>query len=171
MRRHIHNLRDIVLPVIDVFYPPFKSVMNLQTFRYAVSGGFNTLLSIVLYFIAFHYVLHEKPLHMGFYAMKAHTGALFLSFLITFPIGFFLAKYVVFSDSQMKGRVQIFRYLLVCLSNLILNYFFLKFFVEVAHIYPTIAQVITTAFIILFSYMAQRHFSFKASKGEETAVD
>lgn len=166
MRRHIHNARDFILPVIDFFYPPFRKLMNLQTFRYAASGGGNVLLGFIIYFVSFRYVLQEKELHFGFYAFKAHVAALFISFCITFPIGFFMSKYVVFNDSKMKGRVQLFRYFMICLFNLALNYILLKILVEYFHVYAVIAQIITTCIVVVFSYLAQRNFSFKADSGE-----
>lgn len=170
MRKHIHNARDLILPVIDFFYPPFRKVMNLQTFRYAASGGGNTLLGFLIYFISFRYVLQENELHFGFYAFKAHVAALFISFCITFPIGFFMSKYVVFNDSTIRGRVQLFRYFMICMFNLALNYILLKIMVEKFHIYPVLAQVLTTCIVIIFSYLAQRHFSFRASPTIENDV-
>ena len=167
MRRHIHNARDFILPIIDFFYPPFRRLMNLQTFRYAASGGGNTLLGLTIYFISYKYIFFEKEFHFSFYAFKGHIAALFISFCITFPIGFFMLKYVVFSDSNMKGRIQLFRYFMICLFNLVLNYILLKIFVERFHIYPVIAQVLTIAIVVLFSYIAQRNFSFKASTAED----
>lgn len=171
MRRHIHNIRDFILPIIDFFYPPFRRLMNLQTFRYAAAGSGNTLLGFLIYFISYKYVLQEKQLDLGFYAFKAHVAALFISFCITFPIGFFMSKYVVFNDSQMKGRVQLFRYFMICMFNLALNYILLKILVERAHIYPVFAQVLTTCIVVLFSYLAQRHFSFKVNAIEEEVTD
>lgn len=167
MRRHIYNARDFILPVIDFFYPPFRRLMNLQTFRYAAAGGGNTLLGFLVYFISYKYILKEQQLHLGFYAFKAHVAALFFSFCVTFPIGFFMSKYVVFNDSQMKGRIQLFRYFMICMFNLALNYILLKILVERAHVYPVFAQVLTTMIVILFSYLAQRHFSFRAKTVDE----
>jgi putative flippase GtrA len=163
MRRHIHNARDLLLPVIDFFYPLFKKIMNLQTFRYAATGGANTLLGFFVYFISYEYIFKGKEFDFGFYAFKAHSAALFASFCVTFPIGFFMSKYVVFSDSNMKGRIQLFRYFMICLFNLMLNFILLKILVEQAHIYPVLAQFLTTTIVILFSYLAQRHFSFRTS--------
>ena len=170
MRPHIHSARDFLLPVIDFFYPPFRRFMNLQTFRYAASGGGNTLLGFIIYYISYTHLLQERQLDFGFYAFKGHVAALFISFCITFPIGFFMSKYVVFSDSQMKGKVQLFRYFMICLFNLALNYILLKILVENAHIYPVFAQVLTTSIVVLFSYLAQRHFSFKANAVEEEST-
>lgn len=141
--------------------------MNLQTFRYAASGGGNVLLGFLVYFISYKYVLRETQLDFGFYAFKAHVAALFISFCITFPIGFFMSKYIVFSDSVIKGRIQLFRYLMVCLFNLALNYILLKILVERAQVYPVFAQILTTSIVVLFSYLAQRHFSFRGTGSEE----
>jgi len=171
MKRHIYTARDFILPVIDFFYSPFQRLMNLQTFRYAASGGGNTLLGFLIYFISYKYILQEEQLHFGFYAFKSHVAALLISFCVTLPIGFFMSKYVVFNDSVMKGRVQLFRYFMICLFNLALNYILLKILVERAHIYPVLAQVLTTCIVILFSYLAQRHFSFKSDAIEEEPTD
>lgn len=167
MRRHIHSARDFVLPIIDFFYPPFKKLMNIQTFRYAASGGGNTLLGLIIYYISYKFIFSEETFDIGFFAFKGHIAALILSFCVTFPVGFFMSKYVVFSDSNMKGRIQLFRYLLICLFNLGLNYILLKILVEKFHIYPVIAQVITICIVVIFSYIAQRNFSFKAVPEDE----
>ena len=167
MRRHIHNARDLVLPVIDFFYPPFRKWMGIQTFRYAASGGANTLLGLAVFYTSFKFIFRAVPVDLGFYVFEAHSMALFLSFCVSFLFGFFLMKYVVFSDSKMKGRVQLFRYLLLYIFNLGINYVLLRLFVESFHVYPTIAQVITTVIIVLFSYIAQRNFTFRIRKTED----
>ena len=161
MRQHFYSVRDSILPIIDFFYPPFKKLMPLQTFRYAVSGGGNTFLGLLSYYITYKFILQGQNFHFGFYAFKSHVAALFVSFCITFVVGFFLMKYVVFNDSKTRGHVQMFRYLMVCLLNLLLNYVLLKIAVEKWHIYPIFAQIATTIIIIIFSYLAQRHFTFK----------
>jgi putative flippase GtrA len=167
MRKHVHSARDFILPVIDFFYTPFRKIMTVQTFRYAVSGGGNTFLGLVVYYISYKFIFGEKIFDLGFYAFKGHIAALIVSFLFTFPVGFFMSKYVVFSDSNMKGRIQLFRYLMICLFNFALNYILLKIFVEKFHIYPTIAQLITIAIVVVFSYMAQRNYSFRTSGTED----
>ncbi len=167
MRKHIHTARDLLLPVIDFFHPPFKKFIGLQTFRYATSGLGNTALGFVVFYVSFKFIFWEKPFDMGFYALEAHSAALILSFCISFPVGFFLMKYVVFSDSQMKGRVQLFRYFMIYAFNLGLNYVLLRLFVETLKIYPVFAQILTTVIIILFSYVAQRNFTFKIRSQED----
>lgn len=141
--------------------------MNIQTFRYAASGGGNTLLGLAVYYVSFKFIFAEKVFHFGIYAFKGHIAALIVSFCVTFPVGFFMAKYVVFSDSNMKGRIQLFRYLMVCLFNLALNYLLLKILVEKFNIYPVFAQVLTICIVVLFSYVAQRNYSFRILEEEE----
>lgn len=161
MRRHLYSVRNRILPAIDFFYPPFKRVMPLQTFRYAVSGASNTFLGLLSYYITYKFILRGQDFHFGFYALKSHVAALAVSFVVSFVVGFFLMKYVVFDDSKIKGRVQLFRYLLVCVFNLTVNFVLLKILVEVWGIYPVFAQIGTTVVVVLVSYLAQRHFSFK----------
>jgi putative flippase GtrA len=166
MKHHIHNARDLIIPIIDFFYPPFRRLMPLQTFRYAASGGANTLLGLVLYFISYKYILKEQMLDFRFFAFKAHIAALFMSFTVNFPIGFFLMKYVVFVDSNLKGKMQLFRYFQLYIICLILNYGFLKLFVEILKIYAPLAQIITTAIIVVFSYIIQRYYTFRKAESE-----
>jgi putative flippase GtrA len=87
-----------------------------------------------------------------------------ISFLITFPTGFFLMRNIVFTGSTLRGRVQLIRYFTLVLICIILNYIFIKLFVEQFGIYPTIAKALTTIIVVLFSYATQRHFTFKVEK-------
>ncbi|HMO60487.1 MAG TPA: GtrA family protein [Ferruginibacter sp.] len=154
-------MQNLITAVIDFFYPPFKRVMPLQTFRYAACGGGNVLLDISLYFITYNFILQKQALHLGVIAIKPHVAAFLMSLAITIPVGFLLSRYIVWTASEVRGRVQLFRYILVVLVNILLNYFFIKLFVEMLHFYPTIAKVCTTAIVIIFSYLSQKHFTFK----------
>ncbi len=143
--------------------------MPLQTFRYAVCGGSNMVLDIFLYFISYNFILHKQILNLGFIAFEPYTAALWMAFAVSFPTGFLLSKYIVFNESQIRGRIQLFRYVLVVLVNLALNYSIIKVLVESMHFYPTIARFFAVCFVVTFSYLSQKHFTFKAvpnSKGE-----
>ena len=153
--------KDRIIQLIDFFYPPFRKYIPLQTFRYGACGGSNTLLGLFIYTVSYKYILRENVLDLGFYAFKPHIAALFMSFCINFPIGFLLMKFVVFHDSTIKGRIQLFRYFIIFVTSLFINYWLLKLQVEVLHVYAVLAQIITTVFIVLFSYIMQRHYSFK----------
>lgn len=74
-----------------------------------------------------------------------------------------LAKYVTFTASEMEGKVQLFRYWVTVVAAIFLNYLFLKFFVEYIGMEAIIAKVFTTLLVVCFSYISQRHFSFKTA--------
>jgi putative flippase GtrA len=158
----MHHIRDWILPVIDFFYPPFQRVFSRQTFRYAASGGGNVVLGFSVYSLSFEFLFEGRVWDLGFYALQPHSAALFLSFCVTFPVGFFMAKYVVFPDSFLAGRIQLFRYFLICQFNLFLNWILLKIGVEYLQIDPLPAQLITIALVVAVSYLAQRYFSFRS---------
>ncbi len=151
-----------IISIIDFFYPPFRKFISLQTFRYAVCGGTNTMLDIFVYFLAYNYILDKQILHLGFISFKPHIAAFIISFLISFPTGFMLMRYVVFPGSVLHGRVQLFRYFLLVLTCIILNYIFIRLFVERFHLYPTVSKIITTVIVVSFSYLTQKNFTFKA---------
>jgi putative flippase GtrA len=140
--------------------------MPLQTFRYAVCGGSNMVLDIFIYYISYTFILKKQVLDLGFYAFKPHIAALFMAFCVSFPVGFLLSKYVVFNTSFLRGRIQLFRYMLVVAINLFLNYSFLKIMVEYMQFYPTVARIFATCFIVTFSYVSQKHFSFKTIEAD-----
>ena len=164
MRRLHHLLRGFILNVVDFFYPLIRRFMPLQTFRYAACGGGNTALNIFLYFILYNFVLQKQVLHLGPVAISAHIAAFLLAFCVTFPIGFYLSMYVVFAGSYLRRRVQFIRYFLVAIVCILLNYALLKLFVEGFGWYPTPSMILTTVFVVLFSYLSQRHYSFRTKK-------
>jgi len=138
--------------------------MPLQTYHYAACGGTNTLAGLIIYFLSYNFLLQKKILHLGFIAFKPHIAALFISFLFTFPVGFYLSMFVVFQGSYLRRRIQLFRYFLVVIGCMFINYVCLKIFVEIFGWYPTPSQLLTTVIVVLFSYYTQRHFSFRSEK-------
>jgi putative flippase GtrA len=170
MQRVHHTIRAFILRFIDLFYPPFRRFMNLQMFRYAACGGGNTAFNIFLYFITYNFILKKQLLHLGFITLSPHIAAFLLAFCVTFPIGFYLSMYVVFQGSYLRRRIQLVRYLLVALACMALNYILLKLLVEKAGFYPTPAMITTTGFVVLFSYLAQRHFSFRTMRNENATA-
>jgi putative flippase GtrA len=163
MRKLHEQLRSLILAVVDAFYPLFKRVMPLQTYRYAACGGFNTLLDISLFFISYNYIFHKETVHLPFMAISAHIAAFLAAFLVTFPVGFYLSRYVVFQETSVAKRKQLSRYFMVVLGCLLLNYTFLKLFVEVLGWYPTVSKIVTTVFVVAFSYVSQKYFTFRSS--------
>lgn len=135
--------------------------MPLQTFRYAACGGGNAAFGLLTYFISYQYIFAGRVFDFGFYAFEPHIAALFVSSTITFIIGFILNRYVVFTSSYLKGRIQLFRYFLSFSFNLVVNYGMLKLLVEVLGWNAIISQVVTIGLVIVISYFTQRHFTFR----------
>ena len=155
-------VRNLILQTVDFFYPLFRRFMPLQTFRYAACGGFNTVLDIGLFFMAYNFILIKQPVDIGQLTIGAHIASFLMSFLITFPIGFYLSRYVVFQETKVAKTQQLGKYFMVVLSCLVLNYLFLKVFVDVIGWYPTPSKIATTFFVVAFSYFSQKNFTFKA---------
>jgi putative flippase GtrA len=160
----LSSIRNIINGVIDFFYPPFKRYIPIETFRYAATGGGNLVLDIVLYFVFFHYVLLEQNLVLGSVVISPHIAAFLLVFPITFTTGFLLAKYITFTQSQLRGKKQLVRYGLTVLGAIVLNYLLLKLFVDKLDFYPTPSKILTTGISIIYSYVAQKFFTFKTGK-------
>lgn len=166
-RNGLDMLKDWVSSFIDFCYPPFRKLMPLQTFRYAACGGGNTLLDIFIYFISYNFILKKQVLHLPLgIAFTPYIAAFIMSFAVSFPVGFYLNRHIVFPGSTLRGRIQLFRYFCLALVCIILNYVFIKLFVEQFEIYPTIAKILTTVIVVSFSYLTQKHFTFKVHPGE-----
>lgn len=157
-------IRDLIIIVLDWFHKPFKKILSVETFRYAATGGMNTIFDIFLYFLFYNFIFHKQVVDLGFFSMTPHIAAFAFVFPITFTSGFLLAKYITFTRSFIRGRVQLFRYALSVSGSILLNYFLLKLFVEYFEWYATFSKIVTTFVVILYSYLVQKHFTFRTGK-------
>ena len=164
MVQFLQKIRDLIIQTVDWFYFPVVQFIPREVYRYAVTGGINTIFDLLLYFIFYRYVLDMQIVDLGFVAISAPIAAFLLVFPITFLSGFILAKYVTFSASELCGRIQLFRYGITVFGAIILNYIFLKLFVEYFGWYATLSKGVTTIIVVLYSYISQRYFSFKTAQ-------
>jgi putative flippase GtrA len=155
-------ISHFILSVVDWFYPMFQKLMPKQTYRYAACGGFNTILDIGLFFIAYNYILVKSTVQFGNIVISGHIASFMMSFIVTFPTGFYLSRYVVFQETSVTKREQLGKYFLVVFGCILLNYIFLKIFVDSFGWYPTPSKILTTVFVVMFSYFSQKNFTFKA---------
>jgi putative flippase GtrA len=168
--------KNFIISLIDLFYPPFRRFFPVQTFRYLACGSVNTGLDILLYFISYNFILNkevliirEEPITLSLgnlsmqipMAIEPHIAAFMIAFCVSFPTGFWLMRTIVFTDSTLRGRIQLFRYFLLVAVCILLNIAFLNLFVEEWGIYPTPSKILTTIIVVLFSYLTQKHFTFK----------
>lgn len=161
-------MRKFALAIIDFFYPPFRKHLSINTFRYMASGGTTAATGIVVFYAVYNWVLKQKDIHLNipFFPkmITAPTATLVIEAIVTFIVGFTLNKYLVFTESNLKGRIQLFRYASVVATNFLLNLALIKIMVEGFGFYPTPSKMLTTAILIFFSYFSQKHFSFKTRK-------
>lgn len=162
--KQVHLLQSFILRCLEFFYPPFKRFLPYETFKYAACGGANTALDIFLYFVTYNYVLDKQALVIGSARIGSHIASFIFVFPVTFCTGFLLSKFITFSQSAIRGRVQLFRYGVTVLVCIVLNYVFIKIFVEYFGLYPTPAKIFTTVIVVIYSYFSQKHFTFKTSK-------
>ena len=157
-------MRKSILQIIDWFHPLFSRIMPLQTYRYAAFGGINTLLGLLVWYVSFHFFFNRTTVDLGIYVFEPYTVALALSSIFSFSFGFIVNKFIVFTDSTLKGRIQLFRYFLSFVFNLLLNYFLLVTLVKKLQWDPFISQLLTTLVVVTASFLSQKYFSFRVKK-------
>ena len=161
----MQRLANIIAKIIDFFYSPFQKIVPQQVFRYACCGSGNMILDWVLYFLFYHFLAlplsQDGVVRIGLLAITPHILAFCIVFPITLLTGFWLNKYVTFTQSSLHGARQLLRYILVVSVNLAINYFGLKLLVETFFWYPTPSKMFITLVTILISFFGQKYFSFR----------
>ena len=154
---------SLIQKILDLFYPLVRQVLDKTTYYYAACGGGNLVLSWLLFFVFFQFLFQKQVFYIEWmnYSLSAYTLSSFLCFLIAFGVGFLLMKYVVFTKSELKGRIQLFRYGLSSLLTWFAHWVILKLFIEWLGFYPSIANVISSCIVVLISYLLQKKFTFK----------
>ena len=167
------RLAHIITKIIDFFYRPFSRWFSPQLFRYAACGGGNLVLDWVLYFLIYNFVIGHQLLYITLpfreglgvgFCITPHIATLCIVFPITLLTGFWLNKYVTFTQSNLRGSKQLMRYIAIVALNLAVNYFGLKLCVEYFGWYPTPSKMFITLITIAISYFGQKYYSFRISK-------
>ena len=158
----------IIHLILDFFYPLVKRIFDKTTYYYAACGTGNLVLSWILFFLFFNIVFQKHdftfldlPFQLGTKTISALTLSSIICACISFIIGFLLMRYVVFTESQLRGRAQFFRYGLSAIITSTTNWGLLKIMVLGLHIFPSIANVLASCVVVTISYLLQRKFSFK----------
>lgn len=157
----MRKIAYLITRFIDLFYrPPLSRFFPLEIFRYAFCGSANLVFDWVLYFLIYNFGVQHRLVRIGSVALSPHIATLMIVYPITLATGFYLAKYVTFTQSNIDSHIQALRYLMVSAGNLALNYFGLKLLVEIVGFYPTPSKVLITIVAVIVSYLAQKHFTF-----------
>lgn len=157
-------MKKLIIKIVDWFYFPFlRPFIPAKTFRYALMGGGNMVLDWILYFLFFHFVLHESDLNLGFVVISPEIAAFLMTFPFVFFIGLWLAKNITFQNSILSDKTQRFRYLMVTVANIVIKYAGIKGLVCIGF-FPSMANVSMTVVTVVFSYVMQHNFTFKGNK-------
>ncbi len=160
----LRKIKELIQLFICWAYIPFKKIIPVDTFSYAICGGSNLMLDTFLYFITYNFILKKRIIHLHIISISPYIASFIFVFPITFITGFLLMKHITFSNSNLRRRVQVFRYGLTVMVCIFLNYILLKFFVEYCKLYPTPSKMLTTVLVVVYSYFSQKHFTFKTVK-------
>lgn len=156
-------IREVLLTIRGWFFP----FIPKQSFLYMACGGLNLVFDMSVFFVAYHYIFHAQNFRTPFFTFSPHIAALFFAFSCSTPTGFLMSRYVVWTNSVVRGRRQIINYLSVVALCVVMNIGFLKFFVEEFHFYPLPARLLTSVIVVTTSYFLQRFYAFKVHKAVE----
>ena len=163
----MQKLAQIITKIIDFVYSPFQNYVPKQIFRYAACGGGNMVLDWVLYFLTYNFVVGHDLVYLQLstfnfqLCLTPHIASLCIVFPITLLTGFWLNKYVTFTQSSLHGARQLTRYVMIVALNLAVNYFGLKLFVDHWAWYPTPSKICITLFTVIISFLGQKYFTFR----------
>ncbi len=102
-------------------------------------------------------------LPLGFFTLSSHMEEIAISFPISNFLGFLIQKYVTFTQSELRGLVQLYRYFIIVFINLGINTVVLKLLVDGFHFWTTPSQIAATFICVFVSYFSQKSFTFKTS--------
>jgi putative flippase GtrA len=157
-------VRQRVIDFIEFFHLPLFQFIPTQTFRYLFCGVSTVMVDWITYYLAFHFLFNSNTIgliNLGFIHLSPKIISKLISVACSFVWGFALNKYVVFTESTTKGRVQIFRYGVIAASCIVFSIFIIKFLTTQMGVYPTFANVFASLIIAVYSYIIQRKFTFK----------
>lgn len=145
--------------------------MPLNTFKYAVCGGTTVVVDFIVYYFFLNFYFDAEFVNFfGLFEISREIAAHTLAFMVSFPWGFSLNKWVVFKESELKGRVQLFRYALTVSSCFGISYLFMKLFIFGLEWDPVLSKILTTVLVTVYSYFMQLYFSFQV-KGANAPKD
>jgi putative flippase GtrA len=157
------SIRHIIVGAIDFFHRPFARWIPTQTFRYLACGGSNTVLNIFIEYVAFNYIAHKQDVHVyGSIDIAPEVVAWIIAFAISFPAGFIMSRHIVFPESNLHGRIQLFRYALTTVTFILLTYILIKVFaICVPWVNQSLRYTLICIITAVLSYISQRKFTFK----------
>ena len=142
-----------------------KAFSQSKVLRYFLSAGVATLVDVSMYFIAFNYIYEKIDIQVfNSFTISAATASLLLSYTMGLITNFLITKFLVFHESDLETHKQLFRYVLVALLVLVLNYLLMRFLIRNLEWFPTVARAVSAISIGVLSFIIHKTFSFRVSK-------
>ena len=137
-----------------------KSLLTLHKtkIKFLFVGAWNTLFSFVAFVVL--YFLFRKIFSVDYFA---YTSAQVIGAVLSILNAYIFHRLITF-NSKTRGREMILEFLRFCSTYVILfiiGLISMPFFVEILKIRPIPAAIILNTLVILTSYMAHSHFSFR----------
>ena len=153
----------IIRAFLDLFYPLVSKIFDKTTYYYAVAGSTNLVLGWVLFWVLDHWVINSKTVELPLFEHPVHSYTVIAAVcgVFRFLFGFLMMRYVVFTESQLKGRVQFFRYGLSALISATVNWILIKLMVDTFALNASLCNVFASVGVVTISYFLQRKFSFR----------
>ncbi len=137
-----------------------------KLFRYFISAGLATWVDITVYFLAYNYLYQKSDIGIfNVYTISAATASLFLSYTMGLLTNFLITRYLVFNDSELEFHKQLFRYVLVAMLVLALNWVLMRLLIRELNWWPTLARAVSALGIGMLSFVIHKTFSFRMKKG------
>ena len=154
---------SIIRSFLDLFYPLLKKIFDKTTYYYAVAGCTNLVLGWIIFWVLDHWVINRKQAVLPLFEHPVHSYTLIAAAcgVFSFLFGFMMMRYVVFTESQLKGLVQFFRYGLSAIISATVNWILIKLMVDTFAWNASLCNVFASVVVVTISYFLQRKFSFK----------
>jgi putative flippase GtrA len=157
-------VRKKIIAFINFFHLPLFQFIPAETFRYLFCGVSTLVVDWVVFSFSLHFIFQKQSLQIADFSFSATSLSKATAIVAGFVWGFGLNKYIVFTQSSLKGRVQLFRYTIIVGTCIILNFIIIKILLTQIPSLPTFANIITSLLVAVYSYIVQRSFTFKVSK-------
>jgi putative flippase GtrA len=120
---------------------------------------------VTVYFITFNFILRKQDIPLiDPIVLTAPIASLAVSYSCGLMTNFLITKYMVFTESDLRGRHQLARYILVALLILLLNYLFMKFLIFILGWYPTVSRIVSALSIGVLSFTIHKFYSFRVTQ-------
>jgi putative flippase GtrA len=139
-----------------------QHILDNKLFRYFLSAGLATWVDVLTYFLVYNYLYKKTDIVItDGLVVSSTTASLLMSYTAGLITNFTLTKWLVFKESELETHKQLFRYVLVALLILALNWMLMRVLIRNLEWYPTISRASSALLIGFLSFFIHRVFSFR----------